>query len=95
MTPGSPAGQDSGEKTQKLHKHVRPLQFNYLSYKLFLEKKFCQTPKKRKKKLTLVSYGRKWFGHFLSDSKKKKKSSSFKNIHCKGDSINYRYLSVL
>ena len=25
----------------------RPLQFNYLSYKLFLEKKFCQTQKKK------------------------------------------------
>ena len=25
---------------------VRPLQFNYLSYELFLEKKVCQTPKK-------------------------------------------------
>ena len=40
---------------------VRPLQFNYLSYELFLEKKSCQTPKKRKKKSLLVSYGRKWF----------------------------------
>ena len=48
----------------------RPLQFNYLSYELFLEKKSCQTPKK---KLPLVSYGRKWFWNFLSDSKKKEK----------------------
>ena len=34
------------------HKHnwVRPLQFNYLSYELFLEKKSCQTPKKKEKK---------------------------------------------
>ena len=39
----------------------RPLQFNYLSYELFLEKKSCQTPKKKKKKSPLVSYGRKWF----------------------------------
>ena len=30
---------------------LRPLQFNYLSYKLFLEKKSCQTPKKKKKKV--------------------------------------------
>ena len=52
---------------------VRPLQFNYLSYDLFLEKKSCQTPKKKRKKSTLVFYGRKWFGNFLSDSKKKKK----------------------
>ena len=40
---------------------VRSLQFNYLSYELFLEKKSCQTPKKKKKKSSLVSYGRKWF----------------------------------
>ena len=51
---------------------LRPLQFNYLSYKLFLEKKSCQTQKKKKKKSSLVSYGRKWFWNFLSDSKKKK-----------------------
>ena len=30
---------------------LRPLQFNYLSYKLFLEKKSCQTPKKKEKKV--------------------------------------------
>ena len=30
---------------------VRPLQFNYLSYELFLEKKSCQTQKKKKKKV--------------------------------------------
>ena len=38
----------------------------------FFGKRSCQTQKKRRKKLTLVSYGRKWFGNFLSDSKKKK-----------------------
>ena len=27
-------------------RYVRPLQFNNLSYELFLEKKVCQTPKK-------------------------------------------------
>ena len=54
---------------------LRPLQFNYLSYELFLEKKSCQTQKKKKKKAPLVS--------------------SFKNILCKGDSINYRKLSLL
>ena len=43
------------------HKWVRPLQFNYLSYKLFLEKKSCQTQKKKKKISPLVSYRRKWF----------------------------------
>ena len=26
---------------------IRPLQFDYLSYKLFLEKEFCQTPKNK------------------------------------------------
>ena len=31
--------------------YLRPLQFKYLSYKLFLEKKSCQTPKKEKKKV--------------------------------------------
>ena len=30
----------------------RPLQFDYLSYELFLDKKSCQTPKKKKKKVT-------------------------------------------
>ena len=30
---------------------LRPLQFNYLSYELFLEKKSCQTPKKKEKKV--------------------------------------------
>ena len=53
---------------------------------LFGGKKFCQT---QKKKSTLGSYGRKWVRNYLSDSKK---SASFKNIHCKGDSINYRTL---
>ena len=33
-----------------LQMQVRPLQFNYLSYELFLEKKSCQTPKKKEKK---------------------------------------------
>ena len=61
--------------------HVRPLQFNYLSYKHFLEKKSCQTPKKKKKKSPLVSYGWKWIWNFLSDSKKK---VQVKNILCKG-----------
>ena len=31
--------------------HSMPLQFNYLSYELFLEKKSCQTPKKKEKKV--------------------------------------------
>ena len=30
---------------------LRPLQFNYLSHKLYLEKKSCQTPKKNRKKI--------------------------------------------
>ena len=52
---------------------LRPLQFNYLSYKLFLEKNPVRLKKKKRKKSTLVSYGQKWFENFLSDSKKKKK----------------------
>ena len=36
-------------------KSIRPLQFNYLSYEFFLEKKSCQTPKKKKKKSSVVS----------------------------------------
>ena len=94
MTPSSPAGQDSGEKTQKLHKHVRPLQFKYLSYELLLENNPVGLQKKEKK----VDFGvlrTKVVWTFSVRLKKKKKSSSFKNIHCKGDSINYRYLSVL
>ena len=72
---------------------IRPLQFNYLSYKLFLEKKSCQTPKKRKKvNIGVLRMDESGFKNFLSDSPKKK---SFKNIHCKGDSINYRKLSLL
>ena len=76
---------------------LRPIQFNYLSYKLFLEKNPVKLQKKKKKKKSpLVPYGRKWFWNFLSDSKKKKKkSASFKNILCKGDSVNYRKLSLL
>ena len=34
-----------------LHYYLRPLQFNYLSYELFMEKESCQTPKKKKKKV--------------------------------------------
>ena len=40
---------------------------------VFGEKKSCQTPKKKEKKSSLVSYRQKWFWNFLSDSKKKKK----------------------
>ena len=31
--------------------YLRPLQFNYLSYELFVDKKYCQTPKKIKIKV--------------------------------------------
>ena len=42
--------------------HSRPLQFNYLSYKLFLEKYSVTLQKKKvEKKSTLASYVRKWF----------------------------------
>ena len=53
---------------------VRPLQFNYLSYELFLEKKSCQTPKKKKKKSSLVSStDGSGFEIFCQTPKKKKK----------------------
>ena len=61
----------------------------------FWKKNPVRLPKKRKKKSSLVSYGRKWFWNFLSDSNNKKKSASFKNVLCKCDSINYRKLSLL
>ena len=52
---------------------LRPLQFNYLSYELFLEKKSCQTTKKKEKKSHLWTVLRtKVVWNFLSDSKKKK-----------------------
>ena len=61
----------------------RPLQFNYLSYELFLEKRFCQTPKKKEKKVDLGVLRTKVVWKFsVRLQKKKKKSSSFKNIHC-------------
>ena len=49
--------------------------------------------KKKKKKVTFGVLRTKGVLKFLSDSKKK--SASFKNILCKGDSINYRKLSLL
>ena len=39
----------------------------------FWKKNHVRLQTKERKKSTLVSYGRKWFGNFLSDSKKKKK----------------------
>ena len=69
--------------------HVRPLQFNYLSYELFLEKKSGQTQKKRRKKVTFGVLRTKVVLKFsVRLQKKKKKSASFKNILCKGDSVN-------
>ena len=74
---------------------IRPLQFNYLSYKLFLERKSCQTPKKKKKKVTFGVLRTKVVLKFSVRLQKKKKSASFKSILCKGHSINYRKLSLL
>ena len=60
---------------QDLIGRIRPLQFNYLPYKLFLEKKSCQTPKKKKEKKSHL-----WcltdesgFENFCQTPKKKKK----------------------
>ena len=77
---------------EPLFKYIRPLQFNYLSYKLFLEKKSCQTPKKIEKKVTFGVLRTKVVLKFSVRLQKKK---AFKNILCKGDSINYRRLSLL
>ena len=78
-------------------KPVRPLQFNYVSYELFLEKKSCQTPKKKKNKVIFGVLRTKVVLKFSVrlQKKKEKKSASFKNILCKCDSINYRKLSLL
>ena len=57
-----------------LYKDIRPLQFNYLSYKLFLEKKSCQTPKKKRKKSHLwCLMDESGFEIFCQAPKKKKK----------------------
>ena len=53
----------------------RPLQFNYLSYELFLEKKSCQTPKKKEKKVTFGVLRTKVVLQF--SVRLKKKSASF------------------
>ena len=75
---------------------LRPLQFNYLSYELFLEKKSCQTPKKKEKKVIFGVLRTKVVLKFsVRLKKKKKKVQVFKNILCKCDSINYRKLSLL
>ena len=75
---------------------LRPLQFNYLSYELFLEKRSCQTPKKKKKKVIFgVLRTKVVLKISVRLQKKKEKSASFKNILCKCDSINYRKLSLL
>ena len=79
---------------QGLGRFIRPLQFNYLSYELFLEKKSCQTPKKKKKNV-IFGVLRTKVVLKISVRLKKKKSASFKNILCKCDSINYRKLSLL
>ena len=52
---------------------VRPLIFNYLSYKLFLEKKFCQTQKKKKKKVDFGVLRTKVVWKFSVRLQKKKK----------------------
>ena len=61
-----------------------------------MENKSCQTPKKKKKKVTFGVLRTKVVLKFsVRLQKKKKKSASFKNILCKVDSINYRKLSLL
>ena len=77
--------------TRTLQSHIRPLQFNQLSYKLFLEKNPVRFQKKRKK----VTFGVLRTKVVLKFSIRLQKKKSFKNILCKGDSINYRKLSLL
>ena len=53
---------------------IRPLLFNYLSYKLFSEKKkSCQTPKKKEKNVTFGVLRTKVVLKFYVTQKKKKK----------------------
>ena len=52
---------------------VRPLQFNYLSFELFLKKKSCQTPKKKKKKVNFGVLRTKVVWKFSVRLQKKKK----------------------
>ena len=75
--------------------NLRPLQFNYVSYEHFWKKKSCQTPKKKKKKVTFGVLRTKVVLKFSVRLPKKKESASFKNILCKGDSLNYSKLSLL
>ena len=56
-----------------IQKYIRPLQFNYLSYKLFLEKKSCQTPKKKKKSHLWCLTDESGFENFCQTPKEKKK----------------------
>ena len=56
---------------------VRPLQFNYLSYKLFGGKKSCQTPKKKKKKVIFGVLRTKVVLKFSVRLQKKKKKCKF------------------
>ena len=56
---------------------IRPLQFDYLSYELFLEKKSCQTPKKKKKKVTFGVLRTKVVLKFSVRLQKKKKKCKF------------------
>ena len=70
--------------TKYIRDLIRPLQFNYLSYEHFLEKKSCQTPKKKEKKVIFGVLRTKVVLKFsVRLQKKKKKSASFKNILCK------------
>ena len=72
----------------------RPFQFNYLSYDLFFGKILSDSPPPQKKKSRLWCFADER-GLEIFCQTPKKKGASFKNIHCKGDSINYRNLSML
>ena len=74
--------------------YLRPLQFNYLSYELFFEKENPVRLKKKKKKKVIFGVLRTKVALKFS-VRLQKKSASFKNILCKGDSINYRKLALM
>ena len=62
----------------------------------FVKRNPVRLKKKKKKKVTFGVLRTKVVLKFsVRLQKKKKKSASFKNILCKGDSINYRKLSLL
>ena len=74
-------------------KKKKKVTFGVLRMKVVL--KFSVRLQKKKIEVTLGVLRTKVVLKFSVRLQKKKKSASFKNIPCKGDSINYRKLSLL